>query len=362
MTESTLAFAPPAVAATATARSHHNAGLDALRGAATLLVVFHHTAITYGAIGGWYLREVAPGSSLSGTLLVLLCTVNQAFFMGLFFLLAGYYTPEALERKGPLRFLADRLRRLGLPLLFYGFVLGPLTIALAQTAQRQPFAASLLRLWGQARFEAGPLWFAQALLMFAAASVAGVWLARLRPGRKAPADASRPGPGNLALALAALGTGTAALALRQFWPVGVNVSNLQLGYFASYIVLYAFGCRAARPRWLERLRPAQVRTWGRIALYTVPLLPAIYLGVKAWPGAPRHLVDIVYALWEPWVAWGLIMLLLQGFQRRWRSPQARRCRRPGRRWRGGPTPSTSFIRRCWWASRWPGKGCRRPPC
>ena len=29
-----------------------NGGIDALRAAVTLLVVFHHTAITYGAIGG----------------------------------------------------------------------------------------------------------------------------------------------------------------------------------------------------------------------------------------------------------------------------------------------------------------------
>ena len=34
-----------------------NAGLDALRAATTLLVVFHHTAITYGAVGGWFWRR-----------------------------------------------------------------------------------------------------------------------------------------------------------------------------------------------------------------------------------------------------------------------------------------------------------------
>jgi peptidoglycan/LPS O-acetylase OafA/YrhL len=36
----------------------YNKGFDVLRGAVTLLVVFHHTAITYGGSGGWFYREV----------------------------------------------------------------------------------------------------------------------------------------------------------------------------------------------------------------------------------------------------------------------------------------------------------------
>jgi hypothetical protein len=31
-----------------------NFGIDALRVGTIFLVVLHHTAITYGAIGGWY--------------------------------------------------------------------------------------------------------------------------------------------------------------------------------------------------------------------------------------------------------------------------------------------------------------------
>jgi hypothetical protein len=52
--------------------------------------------------------------------------MNQAFFMGCFFLLAGFFTPGSYDRKGGRSFLADRLLRLGVPLLIYEFVLGPL--------------------------------------------------------------------------------------------------------------------------------------------------------------------------------------------------------------------------------------------
>jgi hypothetical protein len=72
-----------------------------------LLVVFHHAAITYGAAGGWYYREVPTNGTLETRLLVLLCAVDQAYFMGLLFLLAGYFTPGSLARHGISRYAKE---------------------------------------------------------------------------------------------------------------------------------------------------------------------------------------------------------------------------------------------------------------
>jgi Acyltransferase family len=104
--------------------------IDRLRSAITVLVILHHTAITYGAIGGWFWREAEPSRTLSGILLILFCTTNQAYFMGFFFLLAGYFTPASLDRKGYRRFILDRFIRLGIPILAFTLILGPLTVAL----------------------------------------------------------------------------------------------------------------------------------------------------------------------------------------------------------------------------------------
>ena len=46
--------------------------------------------------------------------------------MGLFFFLAGYFSPGAFDRKGAIDFLRDRGRRLGLPLLFGTFAIVPI--------------------------------------------------------------------------------------------------------------------------------------------------------------------------------------------------------------------------------------------
>ncbi len=295
----------------APSRVGRNAGLDALRAFTTLLVVFHHCAITYGAIGGWYYHEIAPARTVESICLVLFCTINQAFFMGLFFLLAGYYTRPSLEAKGSARFLADRFARLGLPLLFYGWILGPSTIALVRTHDGATFGPAFKALI-LGTFDSGPMWFAQALLIFTLL-LTGFLMLRRRMNQRAPSRIFAF-PTNATLAGAALLTGGAALLLRMRWPVGVNVSGLQLGYFASYVVLFVAGFLAANERMLESLPRRETRLWWCIALLTVPILPIAYFLPWLPPSMHRGILQVIYALWEPFVAWGVILFLLQRFQ------------------------------------------------
>src|SRR5215469_11149547 len=140
--------------------------IDRLRSGMTALVILHHTAITYGAIGGWFYYELKPSGSASSLLLTMFCATNQAYFMGFFFLLAGYFTPPSLERKGYARFLGDRFLRLGLPLLAFIILLGPLTDAMVTADEGKGFWPTLVYLWNQKVIGNGPLWFAQALLIF----------------------------------------------------------------------------------------------------------------------------------------------------------------------------------------------------
>ena len=106
--------------------------IDRLREVLTVLVILHHTAITYGGSGGWFYREVHDGGTPTSLLLTVSCAMNQSFFMGMFFLFAGYFTPAALQRKGARQFLQERSVRLGIPLLVFGFLLRPLAVALAE--------------------------------------------------------------------------------------------------------------------------------------------------------------------------------------------------------------------------------------
>jgi len=294
--------------------------IDRLRSVMTAMVILHHTAITYGAPGGWFWTELRPSGSLSSVLLTLFVSTNQAYFMGFFFLLAGYFTPASLERKGYKRFLCDRFLRLGLPLLAFGLVLGPLTAAIVTAARGDGFWPTIEVLWQRKDFINGPLWFAEALLIFDLGYCG--WRAAFGPS---PGDTRRrklrpvPGPGMWLLS--ALATGAAALAIRQFVPVGKNVFGLQLGYFAGYIFLFAVGIAAARSDWLRKLTWKTARPALFVALFAWPTMPlAILYVVSTNAGAKSNFSGgltwpaVLYAFWEPFVAWGLIAAWLLIFR------------------------------------------------
>jgi peptidoglycan/LPS O-acetylase OafA/YrhL len=327
----------------APAAARRNAGLDALRAAVTLLVLFHHTAITYGAIGGWYYHEVQPDGSLGSGLLIFFCTVNQAFFMGLFFLIAGYLMPGAVERHGAGAYLRERALRLGVPILAFSLFIGPLTIvlatranpasaaAVAQSVKELAFGERLLVYGRLGLFAVGPLWFPAALLVFSFAYVAWRALASRLPTLRRPA-ATRPFPSNFTLAAAALATGAAAFALRLVWPLGVEsfgpafgYFSTDLGFFSSYIVLFAAGCMGASAGWLDAAPKAQRRLWLNVAWFAMPVMVALPLlapHVPALQGDAAggwNLPAAIYAFWEPLVAWGIILALLHAFQRRFAS-------------------------------------------
>jgi len=276
--------------------------IDRLRAVLILLVIVHHAAITYGASGSWFYK-VTEATNLP---LTFLAAVNQAFFMGLFFMISGALAPVSLERKGAAAFLGDRVIRLGVPVLVFGFLLGPLTVALASAPVGEILANMAARVL-RGSFILGPLWFPAALWIFSVALA--FWPTRDVDPRPVPPFARW-----LALTFA---TGLAALLIRQVVPVGATIAGFQLGYFASYVALFAVGVQAGRNGWLERLPRRNLWLAMAVGLFVLPVLPFALLSTDA----PRFETGfspaaIVYAFWEPLVALGAIAALIFWSQRR----------------------------------------------
>ena len=147
--------------------------VDYLRAALVCLVILHHTAITYGASGSFYYTENAT-DPVALLLLSLFTNFNQAWFLGCFFLLSGYFSLGSFDRKGPRKFLKDRLIRLGIPFLVFYFVLNPITVFIAflHLPPSQVVAAGFtlpLTVNWQSYLNAignGPMWFVELLFDF----------------------------------------------------------------------------------------------------------------------------------------------------------------------------------------------------
>jgi len=276
----------------------------------TAMVILHHTAITYGAIGGWFWYELRPSAALSSQILIQFCTTNQAYFMGFFFLLAAYFIPASLERKGYGQFIGDRLTRLGLPLLAFILVLGPFTAALAHWGDTGRFWEVFPYLLQHAIIIPGPLWFVEVLLIFSLAYC--VWRAVAGAPLKGAQRTPRPFPSTFTLLWTALAAGVAALLIRQVSPVGVIHASLQLAYFAPYVVLFAAGISAWRYDWLRQLEWKNGRGIFWIAILAWPLMPAGVMVFNAIYGGKGNFATgfswpaVLYAMWEPLVAWGFI--------------------------------------------------------
>ena len=300
--------------------------VDNLRVVLTLLVVLHHAAITYGNIPVWYYTE--PAQDPTGVLLDLFVILNQTFFMGMFFLLAGYFVPGATDRRGRRGFVRERLVRLGLPLLLFVILLRPLAMA---PSHAEALAADpdlpywLLYL---VTIDPGPMWFVEVLLVM---SLVYVMVRRFRE-RRATADggvmASVTGPVERSadtvplrwlgpVVLFAAGLALATFAWRYafpapYWPF---VGLPSPGYLPQYAALFTAGVFAYRGNWLMRLPNSA--GWGGLAMAAVS-----FLGLTVVMGAlgealsvPGSWQALVHILVESFFTMGVVLALLVFFRR-----------------------------------------------
>ncbi len=302
--------------------------IDNLRILLITLVAMIHLSITYGGVGGWYYRNV-PEGYISLPLTWHNATV-QAFSMGLFFLISGYFTPASYDRKGPRRFFKDRLLRLGIPLLCYDFVIGPLlayplmqvgALEGGSTLQFDGSYSKFLSVY-YSRFHigTGPLWFVEALLIFA-----GFYVLFRLLSKTTVSSVRKDGelPGNLTIVFFALVLSTVTFIVRIWLPPGWNFGplNLQLPFFPQYICMYILGVVAYRRNWLARIPDAMGKLWLCLAIvFVVVLFPALFrLG-----GAPDNLLSFMgglhwqcfgYAAWEQFTGIEMIIALLFLFRK-----------------------------------------------
>ena len=253
---------------TATSTPDRLHGLDAIRGFALLLGVVLHASMSYlpGAQYFWTAHDSDPSSALS-----LAFYVPHMFRMLLFFLLAGFFGRMALQRVGAKRFVKDRLKRIGIPLLvgwplvFTAILVVLIWGAMLANGGNLPAESPPGPAFTPDDFPLTHLWFLYVLLMLYTAALAlhGIVVALDRNGRlRAAGDrvtrvlASVGGPVLLALPLGL------SLILQPEWFMWFGIPTPDRSLYPNLAAIVGFGGAFALG-WLLQCRQHLLRSWER---------------------------------------------------------------------------------------------------
>lgn len=292
--------------------------IDNLRIFLISLVVLHHLSITYGAPGGWYYNEFQAGFPEILPMSMFVAT-NQAFFMGMFFFISAFFIVPSLVRKGTATFLKDRLKRLGIPLLIFFFILSPLTIFIHNRFVEGADVTLLNYILSLNKTGFGPLWFVEALLIFTLIYMVA---------RQFNFQIKIKFPKTPVLLLFAFITGILQFLIRLKLPVGWSMAfaNFQIPFFMQYIFLFAFGIITYQNNWFDEVTVKMGKRWFWFAQVLIfigfPLL--FILGGAAETGTVNFMggmkwQSLGYAIWEQFLAVSLIIGLIGIFKKRFNS-------------------------------------------
>ena len=303
--------------------------IDHLRAALVILVVLHHVALVYGAsVEGFYYLEPPFTDPLAFLVLLVFALVNQSWFMGAFFLLAGYFSTGSLDRKGPGSFLKGRLLNLGIPIILFEFLLNPISrigwwlmpptltgITDPPTWQAYPNLIGL-----------GPLWFAAMLLIFSFGYGAWRILTRNRTSSSSSSKSESLLPSYPSIGVFILALAVTSFLVRMIIPLGKSVLEFPtLAYLPQYLSFFVLGTVAYRRNWFRAL-PSSMGVAG----FATAVVAGIFLFPLAFSG---HLLSLeltpalenawgngqwqsaVYSLWDSIFAVGICLGLIPLFRR-----------------------------------------------
>nr|WP_226963973.1 acyltransferase [Tetrasphaera sp. F2B08] len=286
--------------------------VDNLRVAAIAGVIVVHTATAYVTdIADWYYHDELDPTPVGFAVFAVPALFGAVFGLGPLFWLAGWFSAGSLHRRGPGRFVVDRLIRLGVPVAVFVFVINPLADLVGSLRREH---GSFVDYLGESEF--GVTWFVVALIL------CSTLYALLRSVRPQPLT-RRPGWRSHLAAAVVITAGAVAL-----WPTSSlldeHLMSARPGAWLQGGVLFGLGAMAAETADGEGVPFLQRRTeraWG----WATVVGGAAAIGFIASSGdAP--LEDMLHEMgWRGIgfaVAYGIVsvsftMWCLAWFRRRW---------------------------------------------
>jgi hypothetical protein len=244
--------------------------LDNLKTLLIAGIIASHAVMGYATFGSWTyqdVQEVTLSEVVEKVYAILFLVLGGLFLMALFFLISGLLTEDSLARKGPSRFVSDRLVRLGVPFAVYTLVVWPLL----EYSLFGPFLH--VGFWRSVSntdpvLDNGPVWFIGVLLLYSVALAA--WRRRFPPQdpRERPLRSAH-------LVVLALAVGVTTFLVRVVLPLDSNQPmGVKLWGWPEYLAMFGLGVAAARRGWL---RPVPRGIAGRCGIATIAATLAIVI-------------------------------------------------------------------------------------
>jgi hypothetical protein len=206
--------------------------------------------------------------------------------IGTFFFIAGFFVPQSVARRGPRRFVTDRIVRLGVPYLVFAALLWPLLVWLCYRAAGRAVSYRWVVADREPLLDAGALWFVAVLLIFSLvyAGLVGAGLVGHRPmgGSGAGSGGTRMVRGVHLVTLAAV-VAMATFVVRVWLPArGNQPGDLHIWQWPQCAAMFGLGIAQAHSGLAQRVPDQLRRAGGYIVLVTVGLLPmlAIVVGMS----------------------------------------------------------------------------------
>ena len=290
--------------------------LDHIKVALTVLVIAHHASQAYAPMSGSWVISNPTKSAV----LMPFATVNAAFFMGLFFLISGYFVPGAFDRKGSGAFLKSRLIRLGLPAIVVPvLVFAPVMyFIMGDQHSLAGFISNLYHSGWQLLYI--HLWFLLHLLVYNL----GYALWRLVTNRfniQVRSDGKIPWHAILLVFILILVLFTWVVRFRYTinqWVPLLYLVPAEVAHLPQYISMFIMGILAYRYKALYRLPTAVGMVWLGIgvtaaAWYYADILSGESL-MMSLPISGKNLGSLAWSGWEALVCVGLGVGLLTLFR------------------------------------------------
>ena len=281
-------------------------------------MVAHHAGQAFGPTGGFWVVYNTERVGMLGSFFY----VNASFFMGLLFLISGYFSAFSYDKKGAERFLKDRLRRIGIPLLFFALVVN-LRVSYSAVEAQLTFLQYVIRphIWDW-RLMYSHLWFLGHLLVYAF----GYAIIRLVFSRDPSKNAGKaPVPGHWGILIYVIALGIVSAVVRARFPQDRWVVLLvpwEVAHVPQYLSLYVLGIFAFRHDWFRKLPDRTGMTWlwigiaaaGSVYATTALRLARFFPSVTSTGG--KVLFSLIWNIMEAFIATGLSVGLLTWFRKR----------------------------------------------